>query len=248
MPSVFRKRRVLAAWGVHVYTMLGLPLNFLSLQTLFDGPAAFPLFCLYQYIAVVIDATDGTFARKVDVKKVVPQFDGAMLDNIVDFLTFAFLPAAGLYYFDVIPSKLVCMIPMMASGYQFCQSVAKTPESFVGFPSYWNILVIYLVILKPHLWTSVFWIALFSVLVFVPIHYIYPSKAKFLRWWNLGGGAAWAVVVFVATYFFWVGQVETSKMILWWSMIYPVYYFLASLHLTYLIHRKGYYDVAKKAN
>lgn len=178
MPEV--SARVIAAWGVHLYTALGLPLALLGIHALAEGDAG--RFLLLNILAVFIDSTDGTLARRLKVKELVP-FDGALLDNIVDFLTYTFLPAIALWQLDLVPSHLawVSALPVLASGYQFCQTGAKTEDAFVGFPSYWNVLIIYLVVLKPPVAVTVGILVALSALVFWPIRYIYPSRTALLR-------------------------------------------------------------------
>ncbi|MDF1667877.1 MAG: CDP-alcohol phosphatidyltransferase family protein, partial [Planctomycetota bacterium] len=95
-PQKFPRKRVLAAWGVHLYTALGLPLMFFASVNLFENfnvenkdPT---MFFVLIWIAVVVDATDGFLARRVKVKDVLPSFSGRRLDDLVDFLCFAFLP------------------------------------------------------------------------------------------------------------------------------------------------------------
>lgn len=171
---------VLAAWGVHLYTALGLPLALLGIQALAQGDAG--RFLLLNILAVFIDSTDGTLARRLKVKERVP-FDGALLDNIVDFLTYTFLPAIALWQLGLLPPDLAWLaaLPVMASGYQFCQTGAKTEDAFVGFPSYWNVLIIYLVVLRPPVGLTVTILLVLSALVFWPIRYIYPSRTVLLR-------------------------------------------------------------------
>ena len=95
------------------------------------------LFFLTNMAAVFVDSTDGTLARAVNVKKVLPQFDGRRLDDLVDFLIFAFLPSLSLVAFNMLPEglSLLAVAPLLASGYGFCQEAAKTDDAFVGFPS-----------------------------------------------------------------------------------------------------------------
>ncbi len=174
------RARILAAWGVHLYTALGLPLSLLGIQALSEGDAG--RFLLLNILAVFIDSTDGTLARRLRVKELVP-FDGALLDNIVDFLTYTFLPAIALWQLRLLPPELAWLaaLPVMASGYQFCQTGAKTEDAFVGFPSYWNVLIIYLVVLQPPVALTVAILIVLSALVFWPIRYIYPSRTVLLR-------------------------------------------------------------------
>ncbi len=189
-PSPFTRAHVAAAWGVHVYTALGLALGLASLDALWRGDAA--TFLLFNLLAVFIDGSDGTLARKLRVKEVVP-FDGALLDNIADYLTYVFLPAAAFVAFGLLPGpwRWAAMAPVLASGYQFCQERAKTDESFVGFPSYWNLVLLYLLVLQPTPAITASVLVVLSILVFVPIHYLYPSRTRMWRPMTVFLGLIW---------------------------------------------------------
>ena len=169
-------------WFVHGYTALGLPLNFLSLLALLDGDAQ--RFFALNLIAVGVDSTDGFLARRLKVWERVPSFDGAKLDDLVDFLTYVFLPAAALPILGLLPSSwaLWATLPIISSGYGFCQRQAKVDDAFVGFPSYWNIGLVYAHIFQPSPEILVASISFLALMVFVPIHYLYPTKLKTLFW------------------------------------------------------------------
>ena len=78
---------------MHAYTALGLVAAGLIAVLLVRGDAdAFRWSFLLMAAATVVDSTDGTLARKVRIKEVVPGFDGRRLDDIVDFLNYTFLP------------------------------------------------------------------------------------------------------------------------------------------------------------
>ena len=189
-PRSFSRLHVAAAWGVHTYTALGLGLGLASLDALWrNDPATFLLFNL---MAVFIDGSDGTLARRLRVKEVVP-FDGALLDNIADYLTYVFLPAAAFVAFGLLPGgwRWAAMAPVLASGYQFCQARAKTDESFVGFPSYWNLVLLYLLVLQPAPWVTAAVLVGLAVMVFVPFHYLYPSRTRMLRPLTVALGLVW---------------------------------------------------------
>eukprot|EP00172_Hildenbrandia_rubra_P001431 Plantae.Rhodophyta-Hildenbrandia_rubra.ctg19781.p1 GENE.Plantae.Rhodophyta-Hildenbrandia_rubra.ctg19781~~Plantae.Rhodophyta-Hildenbrandia_rubra.ctg19781.p1 ORF type:complete len:285 (-),score=35.75 Plantae.Rhodophyta-Hildenbrandia_rubra.ctg19781:969-1823(-) len=223
--------RQAAAWLVHLYTGLGLPLNLFSVHALYYR-RDFLRFCVFNFIAVFVDATDGTFARRVDVKKVTPNFDGAGLDNIVDYLTFAFLPALAIVAFQLVPSQslqlalAVCSI--LASGYQFCQTVAKTEESFVGFPSYWNIVLFYMYLLRPRVSIVVAVYVSCSILSFVPMHFVYPSKTKKYQTLTLSLAVIWGLMMLAPVL---APKWEHSETLLKLSLFYVVYYIVISLML-----------------
>jgi len=217
-----------AAWGVHFYTALGLPIAFVATFALFSGDVK--MFFVALCLALFVDATDGTMARRVGVKEVLPSFDGRRLDDIVDFILFAFLPCLALAVLGMFPEgwEYAAVIPLLASGYGFCQDRAKTEESFVGFPSYWNIGVIYLYLLQTSAWTNLITILFFSALVFVPIHFVYPTRTRFMRPLTVGAGYLWALVMTVLTLN--VGA-DWTRDVAVWSLAYPAYYFaLSAVH------------------
>ncbi len=214
-----------AAWGVHLYTALGLPLAFVATFALFSGDVR--TFFLAECLAVFVDATDGMLARRIGVAEVTPQFDGRRLDDIVDFIIFAFLPSVAFAALGMLPpgAEALAVLPLLASGYGFCQERAKTEESFVGFPSYWNVALLYLYLWQTGPWVNAAILVAFSALVFVPIHYVYPTKTRMLRKVTLIGGFAWAAVMTVLAMN--VGEPWTRKVAMW-SAVYPAYYFAVS--------------------
>ena len=103
-------------------------------------------------VATFVDSTDGVLARAFRVKELTPEFDGALLDNIIDYMTFVFVPALIVWQADLVPVAFpVCAAMLMSSAYGFAHSAAKVEAHdhfFTGFPSYWNIVVVYLYILQ----------------------------------------------------------------------------------------------------
>src|SRR5262249_1453924 len=131
-------------------------------------------------VAFLIDATDGTLARLVRVKEVLPGFDGRRLDDLIDFQTYTLLPLLLIYQCraTLLPPghEVWLLAPLLASAYGFCQVYAKTDDGyFLGFPSYWNLVAFYLYVLQPPPELSVLLLVGFAVLTFVPARYLYPS-------------------------------------------------------------------------
>lgn len=227
--------RRLAAWGVHAYTGLGLPLALASVVALAHGDGG--LFFVLNTVAMLVDATDGVMARAVKVKEVLPAFNGRKLDDIIDFLTFAFLPCLAMPALGIVPASIgwIVVFPLMASGYGFCQEAAKTDDAFVGFPSYWNIIALYLYILRPAPWLTCAILLVFAVLVFVPIHYIYPTRTLLLRKTTLVLAIPFTVLAFVLA---WFPSETWSKPLALVSLAYPVYYFaLSGVHHVRVMRR-----------
>lgn len=175
------QRRCLG-WLIHAFTAAGAFVGLLALVAIYQQEflSAFWL----MGTAILIDAVDGLFARKVKIQLAVPQIDGALLDNIVDFFTYTMVPAFFLLVTPILPHywHVVCVIAItFSSAYQFTQVDAKTSDHFFkGFPSYWNIVVFYLFFWQMNVWLNLTILLVLSVLSFVPIKYVYPSRLEYL--------------------------------------------------------------------
>ncbi|MCH8565029.1 CDP-alcohol phosphatidyltransferase family protein [Nesterenkonia sp. LB17] len=175
----------LRAMSVHAYTALGVVLALLMVHMSYAGEVEVVLWLFLA--AMIIDGSDGFLARRFRVKEVVPGFDGALLDNIIDYITYAFAPMVLLWSAGYLPGGwlggVVASVPLLASCYQFCRSDAKTDDHFfVGFPSYWNIAAFYLIVLGASTAATTTALLVLTVLVFVPIKYVYPSRTE-TAWW-----------------------------------------------------------------
>ncbi len=168
------------AWGVHLYTATGLALAAaIAVLLVQNGPGAFRWSFILMAIATFIDATDGTLARKIRIKEVIPNFDGRRLDDITDFLTYTFLPLLLIWRAELLPSSANwCLIlPLLASAYGFCQCAVKTDDGyFLGFPSLWNVVAFYLYALQMTGWPALGMVLTLALLTFVPSRYLYPSQ------------------------------------------------------------------------
>jgi len=222
-----------AAWGVHLFTASGAAAGVLAILAI-ERHAAAPAFGWMAY-TLAVDAVDGTLARAVGVKQVLPEFDGTKLDDIVDYFTYVILPALFLVHFDLLPAGIappVALCVVLASAYGFCRTDAKTADHyFTGFPSYWNVVAFYLYALGwPRALNAVVVVA-FSVAVFVPIRYVYPSRTLTLRSLTVGLGLVWAATVLYALLRL---ALETTvpRTVVLVSLAYPVYYVTLSLVLT----------------
>ena len=215
------------AWVVHAYTALGAPLGLIALVAVAGGRYGIAFWCMV--VATFIDSTDGVLARRFRVKEVLPQFDGSKLDDIVDYLNYVVVPLVLAYHAGLVPQNrwglLIAGVPLLASGYGFCNAEAKTADHFfTGFPSYWNIVVLYLYVLAWPQWVNVLWLIGLSVLVFVPIRYLYPSRNRIAQKTTYVLGVVWAVLVFIV-----VAQMPTpSRDIALASLFFPAYYVAVS--------------------
>lgn len=220
----------LAAWGVHLYTASGAVVALLALAAAVraDLGAAFA----WLTVAFVLDCTDGTLARRARVKEVLPTFDGSKLDDIVDYLNYVFVPIAIACLTGLVPDTLggmiVAALPLLASGYGFCHADAKTPDHFfTGFPSYWNVVVFYLYVLRGPTWFNVAVLVFLSAMVFVPIRYLYPSRSSTARLRTYVLGVVWFALVFPLLLQF----PTPSRALAVASLFFPAYYVVVSLKL-----------------
>lgn len=228
----------LAGWLVHAFTALGAYLGVLALFALHQHTVSTAFWLMFS--AIVVDAMDGTLARYVHVKTVVPRIDGALLDNIVDFFNYTIVPAFFILVEPLVPPDwcFSCVIAItFASAYQFTQVDAKTNDHFFkGFPSYWNIAVFYLFFWQMAPWTNLLILFLLAVLSFVPIKYIYPSRldylthSKLLRVAMLAATVVWALST---AGLLWIYP-ATNHVLVFLSMGYIVLYVVMSLYRTWV--------------
>ncbi|HEX6164858.1 MAG TPA: CDP-alcohol phosphatidyltransferase family protein [Vicinamibacterales bacterium] len=221
----------LLPWIAHAYTATGTVWAFLATAMTFshDFRAAF----IFLVIATFVDSTDGVLARAFKVKERIPHFDGALLDNIIDYMTFVFIPALIVWRADLVGASLafpVCAAMLMSSAYGFAHAAAKIEEGdhfFTGFPSYWNIVVVYLYILQPRPIVSAIILVVLALLVFVPIRYVYPSRTRTFQNVTLFLGATWAAI------FAWMifRLPDTGGPWTALSFVFPVWYVALSLWL-----------------
>jgi phosphatidylcholine synthase len=191
--------RAFLAWCAHAYTALGLVAAAWMLMAILDGrPASFRFAFVLMFAATLVDATDGTLARAVRVKEVLPRFDGRRLDDLIDFQTYTTLPLLLIWQAELIPREWQgwLLVPLVASIYGFCQTNAKTDDGyFLGFPSYWNIVAFYLYVLQPPAWLALALILFFAVLTFVPLRYLYPTHPGRLNRWTNVLAVPWALML-----------------------------------------------------
>ena len=222
------------AWGVHGLTGLGLPLAFAGYLAVSRDAR---LFFILLSVAALVDGVDGYFARRYRVGEIVPEFDGRKLDDLVDFLTYVFLPVVAMWEFELFPAgwKWAVILPLMASGYGFSQIQAKTDNAFVGFPSYWNVVVFYQVMLGWGQYWNLGITIFLSVLVFVPIHFLYPTKTPKLKKLTLGLISIWGVILFWVMIVF---EASWIKGVITWSLLVPAYYVVLSIIHTLEVNKK----------
>lgn len=239
--------RQLLAWCAHAYTAVGLIAAAGIAIAIFrqDFHIAFWL----MFLAIVVDATDGTFARAVKVKEVLPHFDGRRLDDLIDFHTYTTLPLFLIWRAELLPTEwqMCLLIPLLASAYGFCQTEAKTDDGyFLGFPSYWNIIAFYLYVLEMPAWVNVALLMLFALLTFVPARYLYPTHRGRLNRWTNVIGAVWGVLIIVILIRLPASRLDgrnadaLTYLLTLVSLAFPVYYLACSWFITWRIVYRAY--------
>jgi len=222
---------LISAWLVHLYTALGAVVGFFALLRI--EQADFKSALLLMALAIVIDATDGALARAARVKEVLPWFDGDSLDHLVDYFNYVIVPCLFLLRADLLPAPdalWLAVLPLLASAYGFSRRDAKTADHFfLGFPSYWNVVAFYFYALKTPPWLNAFIILGLSLLIFVPIKYIYPSRSPRFRFQTNALGALWGLVVLYVI----VQLPQPSRRLAFASLLFPAYYTALSLWLEY---------------
>jgi phosphatidylcholine synthase len=184
-------RRVLA-WLVHLYTGSSAVFGLFGVVACFHGQ--FRLAMYWMMLTMVIDSTDGALARAVDVRRQIPWFDGRRLDDICDYFTYVILPACFLITAGMLPNPLWAAVPVVTSGYGFSHERAKTDDYFfLGWPSYWNVAVMYLYLLGARPGEVLGWVLGLGTAIFVPLKYIYPSRTRTLRPLSLSVLGLWVV-------------------------------------------------------
>ncbi|MGH7805169.1 MAG: CDP-alcohol phosphatidyltransferase family protein [Candidatus Binatia bacterium] len=217
------------AWSVHFYTALGAPIALATILATIRGDVREAF--LWMALAIVIDSTDGALARAARVKEVVPEFDGARLDDVVDYLNYVLVPIFFAVERGMLPEGIetwVAAAPLLASAYGFCNAGAKTADFFfTGFPSYWNVFVFYAfgLDLSPSMTATA--LLVLAALVFVPIGYLYPSRQPFLRPLTITLAVIWGAMLLPAVF----ALPERSPGLLLASLFFIVYYAGLSLHL-----------------
>ncbi|WP_439143027.1 CDP-alcohol phosphatidyltransferase family protein [Planktotalea sp.] len=190
------------ALAVHLLTATGAV--FAMLAMLAAVQSKWDLMFLWLVVAFAVDGIDGPLARKYDVKQYAPQFDGVLLDLIIDYLTYVFIPAFALFASGLLPGWtgwFAIIVITFTSAMYFADTRMKTKDnSFSGFPGCWNMLIIVIFAIEPNFWISIALIAALATAMFLPLKFIHPVRTErwrtlslpiALAWTFFAGWAAW---------------------------------------------------------
>jgi phosphatidylcholine synthase len=192
--------RSAAAFAVHVFTACGAGCALLALITAVNGQ--WSAMFVWLGIALCIDGIDGTFARRLDVAKLLPRWSGDVLDLVVDILNYVFVPAYALAVSGLLPKPAAIplgLLVVVTGALYFADRLMKTSDYyFRGFPALWNVAAFYLFILKPEPWAGAAAIIALAVLTFVPFHVVHPMRIAHLRGITIVALAGWAALAIVS--------------------------------------------------
>jgi len=223
------------AYAVHLYTASGIALAFWAAAEM-CRPQPNPRLVFALFVAtVIIDASDGPLARAWEVKRHAPEIDGRTIDDIVDYITYTFLPLLLVWRMGWLPAPamLWVMPALVASLFGFANAGAKDESGgfFLGFPSYWNVVAFYAGIVHHHwgAWPNAVVIVALAALTVAPVRFLYPNLAP--RPWKLpliAGAIAWTVVLLAMLVMPYPGVPAWLTLL---SIVYPVFYLALSLIL-----------------
>ena len=183
------------AYGVHVLTAFGAALGFLALYAVISGDLTKAF--VWLSVALVVDAVDGPLARWLNVSNNASRYDGAVLDLVVDFITYVFVPAAMLLRPEVMPHPwglIAGLLVMIGSALYFADTGMKTEDWwFKGFPAVWNVVIFYLVAFTPGLGVAMTVIVVLTAMMFLPVVFVHPVRVRRWRPVTMAVLALWGV-------------------------------------------------------
>lgn len=215
---------------VHLYTTSTLLFVVLAVQWILEG--RYTLALLAMAVTLLIDATDGALARKYRIASTAPRIDGALLDNVVDFVSYVFLPVLFMLHAGLLvePATVYVTILAFSSAYGFSRTSAKLGDEgfFVGFPSYWNVVVFYAYLLGSPAWFNTLLVVVLSLLVFAELRFLYVSRLRRSRPLHLVLGGAWGAACMAALF---VAEGPLRSSLAYGSLFYVAFYTVHSVVL-----------------
>lgn len=181
------------AYAVHLLTASGAVFAMLAMIAAVAGDWA--VMYLWLVVALVVDGIDGPLARRFEVSRNAARIDGVLLDLIVDYLTYVFIPAYALFASGLLPNGVgwaVLLGMVFLSGLYFAGDWMKTPDaSFLGFPACWNMVVLVVFAVTPPVWIIVPVLAALAAAMFLPVRFVHPVRTARWRWVTLPVAVVW---------------------------------------------------------
>ena len=180
---------------VHFLTATGAVFAMLAMLAAVDEN--WSMMFVWLVVAFFVDGIDGPLARKYDTKTNAPIFDGVLLDLIIDYLTYVFVPAYALFKTGLLPGWtgwFAIVVITFASAMYFADNRMKTKDySFSGFPGCWNMLILVMFALQPNFWVIVALVVVLSAAMFFPVRFVHPVRTQRWRTVTLPMAAAWTL-------------------------------------------------------
>ncbi len=224
------------AYAVHLFTATGAVFAMLAMLAAVDGQ--WSLMFLWLVVAFVVDGVDGPLARRYHVETYAKNIDGNILDMIIDYLTYIFIPAFALFKSGLLPGWtgwLAIIVITFASALYLVDTRMKTKDkSFSGFPGCWNMVVIVLFVLQPNFWFTLALVAVLAVAMFTSLKFVHPVRTARWRVVTLPMAFAWT---FFAGWAAWV-DFHPESWAHWGLLITSVYLLLAGILQQIIPERK----------
>jgi phosphatidylcholine synthase len=183
------------AWAIHAFTALGIVPALLAIDALIRGDARGAL--LWLGVALLIDGLDGPLARRYEVTRFAPRFDGATLDMVIDYLNYTVIPALMVWQLGLVPDGwgiAAASYIMLTALYCFGNRDMKTHDNyFQGFPATWNVVVLYFVILGTSPLVNFVTVLVLGILTFVPLKFVHPLRVERMRLITIFMTATWSL-------------------------------------------------------
>lgn len=189
----YRRHEIVAAWALHTATGMGVVVGYLELNSVVEGHARAAI--LWLLVALVLDGVDGPIARRLEVERRIPGFDGNTLDLIVDYFTCTIVPVAFLYRFDVLPHRIggpVGLLILLVSALWMSRREQETEDGwFLGFPAEWNMVIPTLWLLRFSPWLNLAVCLVFCALTLSRVQFPHPLSVRERRLVSVGFLIAW---------------------------------------------------------
>lgn len=191
MNSNSRKEQA-CAWACHAFTLTGFVFAMLATLALFKGHIGW--MWLWLGVAMMVDGVDGNLARRAKVKEVLPWFDGTIVDIVVDYLTWTFIPVVFMtMYLPMGPvPEIIAVVILVSSMFCYANSNWKSTDYyFVGFPAAWNVVAVTMYVLGTPGWVNVVATIILAILTVVPTHYTHPFRVERFKFLNIAAVLLW---------------------------------------------------------
>lgn len=233
VPTSYTFLQKILAWSVHAFTASGLIAGFMAILAIGEGDWRTAM--IWLIICLIIDGIDGTFARLFKVKEVLPYMDGKTIDFVVDFATYAIIPAYFFYEANLVNEAwnlpLTCLILLVSALYYGKDGMVTDDMYFVGFPVLWNMVVYYLIFITqlPD-WGNIGVIIFFAILHFVPIKFVYPSQGQRFKWLTIIASLLFILALIMNVFFY----PERNTIFISLAVLTALYYAVMAIYNTWI--------------